>query len=237
MYSPPAFSSTNLPTTTATTSTIGANAPATTEAAKPLVSTAAPSPGGAAIPAPGPDGAPSEPVQDPDRLWTDPPPSGDGFTDGFTVHGPYSSGTCESNGYKTVTTPEQCLRAGRKITGDPEKGFRFDQPEGGYTDTGTDRVRGCTIHSGDFNNDLQFFTSAQGECGTEAFHCICIGAAPPPPSPVASQSKADDEGWEFTDQEMNEYVIAGAGGFLVGLTQLGVLFYWHRQKNKGEPQE
>ena len=81
--------------------------------------------------------------------------------------------TCESKGWVTIVDIDECQVAGATLSGDPNKGFRYDQPEGGYTDSSSSRTRGCTFHSGNVNNDLQFFPNAQGACGTSNFDCVC----------------------------------------------------------------
>ena len=81
--------------------------------------------------------------------------------------------TCESKGWVTIVDIDECQVAGATLSGDPNKGFRYDQPEGGYTDSSSGRTRGCTFHSGNVNNDLQFFPNAKGACGTANFDCVC----------------------------------------------------------------
>merc|ERR1719162_498682 len=83
------------------------------------------------------------------------------------------SGTCETIGMYTIVEEAGCLQAGISFSGDATKGSRSDQPAGGYTTTGTGRTMGCTFHSGNSANDLQFFPSATGVCGTANFHCLC----------------------------------------------------------------
>jgi len=81
--------------------------------------------------------------------------------------------TCESKGWVTILDIDECQVAGATLSGDPDKGFRYDQPEGGYTTTSSGRTRGCTFHSGNVNKDLQFFPNAKGACGTANFDCVC----------------------------------------------------------------
>ena len=88
--------------------------------------------------------------------------------------------TCESEGYVTILNLNQCRIAGRALSGDASKGFRFDQPADGYGDTDSGRTGGCTFHSGNVNNNLQFFPFATGPCGTATFHCVCGAFAPIP---------------------------------------------------------
>ena len=87
--------------------------------------------------------------------------------------------TCESEGYVTILNLNQCRIAGRALSGDASKGFR-DQPANGYGDTDSGRTGGCTFHSGNVNNNLQFFPFATGPCGTATFHCVCGAFAPIP---------------------------------------------------------
>lgn len=91
----------------------------------------------------------------------------------FKLYEIVSSGTCEDHGLLTILDLGACQLAGAALSGDLDKGFRFDQPEGGYLDTGSDRTRGCTLHMGNIANPLQFFPQAQGECGTYGFECVC----------------------------------------------------------------
>ena len=81
--------------------------------------------------------------------------------------------TCESKGWVTILDIDECQVAGATLSGDSNKGFRYDQPEGGYTTSSSSRTRGCTFHSGNVNNDLQFFPNAVGACGTYNFDCVC----------------------------------------------------------------
>ncbi len=81
--------------------------------------------------------------------------------------------TCESRGWVTILDIDECQVAGATLSGDSNKGFRYDQPEGGYTTSSSSRTRGCTFHSGNVNNDLQFFPNAVGACGTYNFDCVC----------------------------------------------------------------
>ncbi|CAL6336453.1 unnamed protein product [Bathycoccus prasinos] len=81
--------------------------------------------------------------------------------------------TCESEGYVTILNLNQCRIAGRALSGDASKGFADDQPANGYGSTGSDRTGGCTFHSGNVDNKLQFFPFATGPCGTATFHCVC----------------------------------------------------------------
>ena len=66
-----------------------------------------------------------------------------------------------------------CLAAG-KVYQD-SKGFRSDQPPGGYKDSGGGRTKGCTIHNWELKNGgaTQFFPNAKGQCGTASFNCLC----------------------------------------------------------------
>jgi len=41
--------------------------------------------------------------------------------------------TCESKGWVTILDIDECQVAGATLSGDSNKGFRYDQPEGGYT--------------------------------------------------------------------------------------------------------
>jgi len=91
---------------------------------------------------------------------------GEFYADGSPV-------TCESQGYLTISDLDECQAAGAAESGDPNKGFRFDQPDGGYTTTSSDRTFGCTFHNSDTDNDLQFFPHATGPCGTANFDCVC----------------------------------------------------------------
>jgi len=88
--------------------------------------------------------------------------------------------TCESEGYVTILNLNQCRIAGRALSGDASKGFRFDQPADGYSTPGSGNTGGCTFHSGNVNNDIQFFPYASGSCGLYNFHCICGAFAPIP---------------------------------------------------------
>ncbi|CAL6386991.1 unnamed protein product [Bathycoccus prasinos] len=88
--------------------------------------------------------------------------------------------TCESEGYVTILNLNQCRIAGRALSGDASKGFAADQPANGYGDTDSGRTGGCTFHSGNVNNNLQFFPFATGPCGTATFHCVCGAFAPIP---------------------------------------------------------
>jgi len=81
--------------------------------------------------------------------------------------------TCESKGWATILDIDECQVAGATLSDDPDKGFRFDQPEGGYTTSSSGRTRGCTFHGGNVNNPLQYFPNAKGACGTANFDCIC----------------------------------------------------------------
>ena len=81
--------------------------------------------------------------------------------------------TCESKGWVTILDIDECQVAGATLSGDSNKGFRYDQPEGGYTTSSSSRTRGCTFHSGNVNKDLQFFPNAVGACGTYNFDCVC----------------------------------------------------------------
>ena len=81
--------------------------------------------------------------------------------------------TCESEGYVTILNLNQCRIAGRALSGDASKGFADDQPANGYGYTGSGRTGGCTFHSGNVDNKLQFFPFATGSCGTATFHCVC----------------------------------------------------------------
>ena len=81
--------------------------------------------------------------------------------------------TCESEGYVTILNLNQCRIAGRALSGDASKWFRFDQPADGYSTPGSGNTGGCTFHSGNVNNDIQFFPYASGSCGLYNFHCIC----------------------------------------------------------------
>merc|ERR1712070_129119 len=81
----------------------------------------------------------------------------------------FNSGTCESHGGKSIMTEAGCLEAGREHANDPSKGFRFDQPAGGYTSTGTSRAKGCTLHGGTGSQGMQFFPKASGDCGSYNF--------------------------------------------------------------------
>ncbi|CAL6385018.1 unnamed protein product [Bathycoccus prasinos] len=60
------------------------------------------------------------------------------------------------------------------------RGFAADQPVNGYGDIDSGRTGGCTFHSGNVNNNLQFFPFATGPCGTATFHCVCGVFAPIP---------------------------------------------------------
>jgi hypothetical protein len=86
--------------------------------------------------------------------------------------------TCESEGYVTIRNLNQCRIAGRALSGDASKWFASDQPDDGYPDTGNGRPGGCTFHSGNVNNAIQFFPTASGSCGTANFHCVCGAFAP-----------------------------------------------------------
>ena len=88
--------------------------------------------------------------------------------------------TCESEGYVTILNLNQCRIAGRALSGDASKGFRFDQPDDGYPTTGSANTGGCTFHSGNIQNDIQFFPYASGSCGLYSFHCVCGAFAPIP---------------------------------------------------------
>ena len=91
--------------------------------------------------------------------------------------------TCEFKGYVTILDIDECQVAGATLSGDPNKGFRFDQPGGGYRVSDSSRTRGCTFVDGNVNNDLQYFPNAQGDCSTANFHCVC-GVLTPSPAPV-----------------------------------------------------
>jgi surface protein len=80
----------------------------------------------------------------------------------------------------TILNLNQCRIAGRALSGDASKGFAADQPANGYGDTDSGRTGGCTFHSGNVNNNLQFFPFATGPCGTATFHCVCGAFAPIP---------------------------------------------------------
>jgi hypothetical protein len=73
----------------------------------------------------------------------------------------------------TILDTATCQTAGASLSGNANKGFRFDQPAGGYSSTGSDRARGCTLHGGSTSSDLQLFPTATGNCGEANFHCIC----------------------------------------------------------------
>jgi len=88
--------------------------------------------------------------------------------------------TCESEGYVTILNLNQCRIAGRALSGDASKGFRFDQPDDGYSTTSSANTGGCTFHSGNIQNDIQFFPYASGSCGLYSFHCVCGAFAPIP---------------------------------------------------------
>jgi hypothetical protein len=85
----------------------------------------------------------------------------------------FDTGTCETHGFITITNIDLCLEAGRALSNNNAKTFRSDQPTGGYKYAGTDRTKGCTFHSGNTKNDIQFFKYAKGNCGTANFHCVC----------------------------------------------------------------
>jgi len=118
----------------------------------------------------------------------------DKFLCNYTVTGPASScaiqnydqyyilaeNTCESEGYVTILNLNQCRIAGRALSGDASKWFASDQPANGYGDTGVGRTGGCTFHSGNVDNAIQFFPSASGSCGTDSYHCVCGAFAPIP---------------------------------------------------------
>ena len=80
----------------------------------------------------------------------------------------------------TILNLNQCRIAGRALSGDASKWFRFDQPADGYSTPGSGNTGGCTFHSGNVNNDIQFFPYASGSCGLYNFHCICGAFAPIP---------------------------------------------------------
>ena len=99
-----------------------------------------------------------------------PPPSPSTYSSYEILEGDV---TCESKGWVTILDIDECQVAGATLSGDSNKGFRYDQPEGGYTTSSSSRTRGCTFHSGNVNNDLQFFPNAVGACGTYNFDCVC----------------------------------------------------------------
>lgn len=82
------------------------------------------------------------------------------------------SGECPK-GYEYIMDEAGCLAAG-KVYQD-SKGFRSDQPPGGYKDSGGGRTKGCTIHNWELKNGgaTQFFPNAKGQCGTASFNCLC----------------------------------------------------------------
>ena len=93
----------------------------------------------------------------------------------------------------------QCRIAGRALSGDASKGFRFDQPDDGYSTPGSGNTGGCTFHSGNTNNDIQFFPYASGSCGLYSFHCICGAFAPIP-----------DASWHaFVEECLDEAPVTG----------------------------
>ena len=107
--------------------------------------------------------------------------------------------TCESEGYVTILNLNQCRIAGRALSGDASKGFEEDQPANGYGDTGSGRTGGCTFHSGNVDNNLQFFPFATGPCGTDTFHCVCGAFAPIP-----------DASWHtFVEECLSEAPVTG----------------------------
>jgi hypothetical protein len=105
-----------------------------------------------------------------------------------------NSGACEDDGYETVVDLDGCLNAIRGVSGDDAKGWRFDQPEGGYTTSSTGRTRGCTLHGGSTGSDGQFFPNAQGDCGTANFHCVCRKISYE--YKIKSSGTCEDDGYE-----------------------------------------
>ena len=82
------------------------------------------------------------------------------------------SGECPE-GYEYIMDEAGCLAAGKDYQ--ESKGFRFDQPAGGYKDSGSGRTKGCTIHNWELKKGgaTQFFPKAKGKCGTASFNCLC----------------------------------------------------------------
>ena len=92
-----------------------------------------------------------------------------------------TSGTCEAAGYSTVTSAAGCLAAGALTSPQINGGAAADQPANGYTNTGADRTKGCTVHNFNLNSggNTQFFPNATGACGTASYNCICTESSDP----------------------------------------------------------
>lgn len=132
----------------------------------------------------------------------------------------FSSGTCQSNGGKDIVTAAACLEAGRAFTGVATKGFRFDQPAGGYGDSTSGRTYGCTLHGGSQTNDMQFFPYATGACGTNNFWCLCQ-MPPYPPFQVFSSGTCQSNGGKDI---LTEAVCLQAGKAFTGVASKGFRF-------------
>ena len=132
--------------------------------------------------------------------------------------------TCEDQGMVTITDVDECLEAGRALTQNPDVGYVSWQPAGGYTGFGSDRARGCTIHSGQMihqptsNWALEFFNDATGACPTNGFVCIC--KAPPTSTVYRVVGSSTCEGMGMTTiTDIDECLTAGAA--LTGNPSIG----------------
>ena len=83
--------------------------------------------------------------------------------------------TCESEGYVTILNLNQCRIAGRALSGDASKGFAalISRPMDTVHYRQFGRTGGCTFHSGNVNNNLQFFPFATGPCGLQQLFIAC----------------------------------------------------------------
>ena len=86
-----------------------------------------------------------------------------------------SSGTCEAAGFDRVTSAAGCLAAGAITSPKINGGAASDQPTNGYSDSGSSRTAGCTVHNWQLSagGTTQFFPNASGACGTAQMNCIC----------------------------------------------------------------
>merc|ERR550525_544110 len=81
-----------------------------------------------------------------------------------TTYHEVTSGTCETSGFENITDWNECLEAGREITGNPQFKFYHKMPPGGWPKR-SKKPTGCTIYA--TRSNLDFFANGgnTGQCG------------------------------------------------------------------------